>query len=157
VVGGSGPATYSRLFFKYRGGLNIKHELLKYIEAEIRDYHRTRAALEELRGDILDESPPPPDGMPKGSRVSNPTLNRTQRLLTCRQVQYYSRVLSALSIVLDNLPPEKYKLVKLTYWTQPQTLTPTGIAMKLNCGRNTFYRWRREICEAVARELGMWR
>lgn len=108
-----------------------------------------------MREDILNESPGPPDGMPRGSGISDLTLNRTQRLLTCRQVQYYSRVLGALSAVLDNLPPEKYKLVELTYWTQPQPLTPVGIALKLNCGKRTYYRWREEVCEEVARELGM--
>jgi RinA family phage transcriptional activator len=144
-----------RLIGQMGEGCIIKKELRLYIEAEIRDYHNTRKALDELREDILNESPGPPDGMPRGSGTSDPTLHRTQRLLTCRQVQYYSRVLGALSAVLDNLPPEKYKLVELTYWTQPQPLTPVGIALKLNCGKRTYYRWREEICEAVARELGM--
>lgn len=135
----------------------MRKELRSYIEAEIRDYHRTRKALAELREDMLNTSPAPPDGMPRGTDTSDPTYNRTQKLLTCRQVQYYSRVLSAISVVLDNLPPEKYRLVELTYWTQPQTLTPVGIAMELNCTRATFYNWRNEICEEVARELGMLR
>ena len=135
----------------------MKRELRTYIEAELRDYHRTRKALEELREDAINTSPAPPDGMPRGGGTSDPTYNRTQRLLTCRQVQYYARVLGALNAVLDSLPPEKYKLVELTYWRQPQTKTPVGISLELNCGRNTYYRWRDEVCEAVAQEMGMLR
>lgn len=133
----------------------MKRELRVYIEAELRDYHRTRKALDELRDDALNTSPAPPDGLPRGTETSDPTYNRTMRLLTCRQVQYYARVLSALNAVLDSLPAEKYKLVELTYWKHPQTRTPVGIAMELNCGRNTYYRWRDEVCEAVAQEMGM--
>ena len=133
----------------------MRKDIRLHVEAELRDYHRTRKALAELKDDLLNTSPSPPDGMPRGSEVSDPTYNKAQKLLTCRQVRYHARVLAALNVALDSLPPEKYRLVELTYWTQPQTLTPVGIAMKLNCGRNTYYRWRDEICEDVARQLGM--
>jgi RinA family phage transcriptional activator len=139
------------------GGAGMKKEIRVYIEAELRDYHKTKAELEELRDDMLNESPGPPDGMPRGSETSDPTFNRFKRLLTCRQVRYLARVFEGVSVVLDRLPEEKYQLVKLTYWSKPQTLTPVGISIRLNCGRNTYFRWRDGICEEIARELGMLR
>ncbi len=63
--------------------------------------------------------------------------------------------INCISAVLDGLSPEKLKLVELTYWTKPQTLTPIGIAMKLKCGRRTYYRWRDEVCEEIARAMGL--
>ena len=133
----------------------MRKELRAYIEAELRDYHNTRQELEELRDDILNESAGPPDGMPRGSDTSDPTYRRTHKLITCRQVRYMARVLEGLTAVLDRLPEDKYRLVKLTYWTRPQTLTPMGIAMALNCSRSTYYDWREEICREIAREWGM--
>lgn len=111
--------------------------------------------LSELRDDMLNESPAPADGMPRGTETSDPTWNKTMKLITCKRLNQMHRTVYAIGNVIWSLPPDKLKLVKLKYWTNPQTLTDTGIFLKLNCGRNTFYLWRNEICTAIARELGL--
>lgn len=133
----------------------MKKELRAYIEAELRDYHQTMQELCELRDDTLNESPAPPDGMPRGTETSDPTFNRTIKLINCRRINYMYRVTYGIGRVLQALPPEKTKLVQLKYWTKPQELTDVGIAIKLQCGQNTYYRWRNEICRSIAKELGL--
>lgn len=110
--------------------------------------------LEELRDDIAGESPLPPDGLPRGTETSDPTWNKTMKLITCKRLNQMHRTVYAIGRVVWALPPDKQRLVQLTYWTKPQRLTAYGIAMELHCGRKTYYRWRDEICEAIAIELG---
>lgn len=126
-----------------------------YIESELRGYHDTMKELEEARGDVLNESPLPPDGMPRGTETSDPTFNKVMKLNTCARINYMCRITYAIGNVIWALPPEKLELVRLKYWTKPQRLTDVGIAMKLNCHPNTFYLWRAEICKAIAKGLGM--
>jgi RinA family phage transcriptional activator len=133
----------------------MKKELRAYIEAELRDYHKTLSDIANLRDDLLNESPSPPDGMPRGSTTSDPTFKRATRLITCRRLEVMCRTVEGIAAALDRLPPEKIKLVELKYWVNPQTLTDIGIAQKLDCGQNTYYRWRNELCRDIARELGM--
>jgi len=110
--------------------------------------------LEELRDDTINESPLPPDGMPRGTETSDPTFDRAMRLITCKRLNQMHKTVWAIGNIVWKLPPDKLKLVQLTYWEKPQMLTSYGIAMKLNCGRKTYYRWRDEICEAIAIEMG---
>jgi RinA family phage transcriptional activator len=132
-----------------------RKELRAYIEAELRGYHQTMIDLEAMRDDVINESPAPPDGMPRGTKTSDPTFTHAMKLINCQRLNQMYRVTYAIGNVVWSLPPDKQKLVQLTYWTKPQTLTAVGIAMKLNCHPNTFYLWRNEICKAIARELGM--
>ena len=133
----------------------MKKELRAYIEAELRDYHETMQELCELRDDIAGESPAPPDGQPRGTETSDPTFQKTMKIITCRRLNYMHRVTYGIGRVINSLPPEKLKLVQLKYWTKPQPLTDVGVALKLNCHPNTFYLWRAEICKAIAKELGL--
>ena len=134
----------------------MKKELRAYIECELRDYHKTLSDIANLRDNLLNESPSPPDGMPRGGgTTSDPTFKRAARLITCRQLEYMCRAVEAIAAALDRLPPEKVRLVELKYWVSPQTLTDYGIAHELPCSVQTFYNWRNEICNLIAKELGM--
>jgi len=133
----------------------IKKELRSYIEAELRDYHLIKEELDELRDDILNESPLPPDGMPQGMNISDMTYSRVHKLLTCRQIRHLSRVYEGITAVLAILPPEKKKYVEVVYWTKPQTLNHIGLSMELSISPATFFKWKNEICEKIAKELGM--
>jgi RinA family phage transcriptional activator len=117
----------------------------------------TLDAMERDADDILDSSPAPPDGMPRGSEVSNPTLNKVikrEKLLTCRRTNQMHRTTYAISRVLIQLPSEKTKLIELKYWQHPRQYTDIGIAIQLHIDRRTLYRWLDEIIELIALELG---
>lgn len=133
----------------------MKKEIRAFIEAELRDYHRTKTELEELRDNLLNQSPGPPDGMPRSGETSDPTYRVAARLMTNRRIRYMERLIYGIGIVIEELPREKVQLVELKYWTRPQTLTDQGIAQKIGCDRTTLWRWCEGICLAIAIELGL--
>jgi RinA family phage transcriptional activator len=110
-----------------------------------------------LMDDILNRSPAPPDGMPRGTEVSNPTLSKIvkrDQLLTCRRTNQMHRTTYAISRVLIQLPSEKTKLVELKYWQHPRQYTDIGIAMYLHISERALYNWIDDILTAIAIELG---
>jgi RinA family phage transcriptional activator len=133
----------------------LKKELRAYIEAELRGYHRTKAELEEIRDNLLNSSPGPTDGMPRGTDTSNPTFKQAVRLMTNRRIKYMEGLIYGIGVVLDELPQDKLRLVELKYWTRPQTRTDQGIAQEIGCDRTTLWRWCEGICLAIAIELGL--
>jgi RinA family phage transcriptional activator len=140
---------------KARGWRGLKKTIKAYIEAELRDFNQTKKDLEEARDNLLNLSPGPADGMPRGTATSDPTYRGVARLMTNRRIKYMERVVGGIQLVLDELPQEKVQLVELKYWTRPQTLTDQGIAQKIGCDRTTLWRWCDGICLAIAIELGL--
>lgn len=137
------------------GWCAIRRELKAYIEAELRDYHQTKAELEEARENLLNASQPPPNDMPRGGEKSDPTPARAIRLMTNRRIKYMEQVVRGIEIVLGELDEDKMRLVELKYWQRPRQLTDAGIAMELHVDKSTIYRWTNAICYAIGIELGV--
>lgn len=121
----------------------------------MRDYHKTKAELEELRENLLNASPNPPDGLPRGNLKTNPTEGKAMRLMTNRRIKYMERVIEGIEMVLGELDEDKLKLIELKYWQRPRQLTDAGIAMELHVDKSTIYRWTQAICLKIAIELGL--
>lgn len=132
----------------------MKRELRIYIEAELRDYHRNKAELDEAYEQMMGESPVIQEG-PRGSGISNPTQAKALRLLTCRRLNYMTNIHISITNALDKMGEERYRLVELKYWERPRKLTDAGIAMELNIDRRTLYRWTEQICMMIAMEMGI--
>lgn len=66
------------------------------------------------------------------------------------------KVVDAIQVIFDRMQKEKQELIKLRYWTRPQTRTWEGIAQELHTSRITAFRWRDEVIQAIADRLG-WR
>lgn len=134
----------------------MKRAVFRYIEAELYDYHQTKKTLEELKLDIIEEGPQPDllvvNGE-KNSRISNPTLNKTTRLLTNKRITKMTETIRAIERVCDRLPEEKQELVRYKYWDG--RWSNQGVADKLNVSLATYYRWRRDVVFGVAIELGL--
>ena len=132
----------------------MRRDLKAYIEAELRDFPRTKAELAELRDNLLNESPAPPDGMPRGGEMSDPTLSKVTRLMADRRIRHLQMVVDAIEFVVEGLLEDRLKLVELKYWQRPRQLTDAGIAMELNIDKSTLYRWTDKICLAIGIQLG---
>jgi len=132
----------------------MKKELRSLIEAELRDYKQTKKELEELRDNLLNLSPSPADGMPRSGEISDPTYRGAVKLMTNRRIKYMERLIEGIELAIGEFHEEKVRLVELKYWQRPRQLTDMGIAMKLNIGKRTLYRWTDEILEAIGIELG---
>lgn len=134
--------------------MRLSRHIKAYIEAELRDYHQTKHELEGLKIDLINMSPRPPDGMPRGNSVSDPTADTVSSLLLDRRIARLETVVKGIESVLTDLDDDKLMLVKLKYWQRPRQLTNSGIAMEMYVDRKTIDRWNTAICYAIALELG---
>jgi len=136
----------------------LKPGTFKHIEAELYAYWDSIKEIKRLRAEIIQASPYQDDniGGSRGNLYGDPTGRTVTTLLMHRRLEQLERIVGAIRAVYDELPEEKQELIRLRYWTKPQTRTWEGIAQKLNVGRMTAFRWREEIVKAIAEQLG-WR
>lgn len=128
--------------------------LKQYIEVELRDYHRSKKDLEELREEII-EGTGTADNMGIRSGISDITASKAIRLVTNKRLKKLEETVRAIDTVLAELDECKYKLVKERYWTRPKLLSDEGIAQEIGIDRATLYRWIDGITLAIADELGL--
>ena len=127
--------------------------LERFLEDELSNYRKNMFELNLLREEII-ESSPTPDGMPRGNTTSNPTESKAARLMTSNVILCLERRLKAVARVLDRYQhnPEMLKLIELRYFKG--THTAIGVMSELHISSKTFYRWRKELLENLAAELG---
>lgn len=127
--------------------------LERFLEDELSNYKKNLYELNLLREEII-ESSPTPDGMPRGNTTSNPTESKAARLMTSHVIICLERRLKAVARVLDRYQnnPEMLKLIELKYFKG--THTAIGVQNELHISSKTFYRWRKELLENLAAELG---
>lgn len=134
----------------------LRRGTFKHIEAELYDYHETLKRIKERKEEImysssLDEN----KGGANSARVPNsPTERIATMLVMDKRLRELERITEAIETVYQSLDTERKKLIRLKYWTKPQTLTWEGIALKLNVSRATVFRWRDEVVNAIAEKLG---
>ena len=131
----------------------MRKELKAYVAAELRDYHDTIKALQELETELLEESAPRHEG--RSSQIADPTGQRAVRLINNRRLAHMIQVIKAIEAVLARLQPEKHRLLTLLYWQKNRCYNHDGLALELEVDKSTVYRWLDGIYLAVAIELGM--
>ncbi len=127
--------------------------LERFLEDELSNYRKNMFELNLLREEIIEGSPTP-DGMPRGNTTSNPTESKAARLMTSSVILCLERRLQGVARVLDRYQnnPEMIKLIELRYFKG--THTAIGVMSELHISSKTFYRWRKELLENLATELG---
>jgi RinA family phage transcriptional activator len=138
--------------------IKLRKATFKHIESELYSYHDTLKEINNLRKDIMftKENDDENIGGGRNNLPSSPTERIATRLATHKRLNQLEEVTHASEKVYTSLPEDYQKLIKLKYWTRPQTLTWEGIADKLHLGRRTAFRMRDEIVECVSEVLG-WR
>lgn len=137
--------------------LKIKPGAFKHIEAELSEYQGTVRRIQQRREELMmnistDEN----TGGGKSNIPSRPTEQLATRLVDDLHLQELERIASSIEHVYNICDDERKKLVRLKYWTHPQTKTWDGIAQDLNISKRQAYRWRDEIVQAIGEKLG-WR
>ncbi|MEK3735497.1 transcriptional regulator [Paenibacillus sp. FSL M8-0334] len=130
-----------------------------HVESELYAYHDTRKEIIRLKNEILYGSGPGDDENVGGGRSNLPgdPTGRTAVLLTThKKLEQLQAISDAIEAVYGALGPDKQRLVRLRYWTRPQTLTWEGIAKEIPAHRATVIRWRDEIIRMIAERIG-WR
>lgn len=133
----------------------MNKETENFIAAELAAYHDNLRELELLREDIMEGSPGPPDGMPRGNTTSNPTADKAIRLVSSRVLLCVERRTAAITKVLrrNQNDPLMMELVRLSFFQR--THTPIGVCKELHISRRNYYRRRREFLGQIAEELGL--
>lgn len=134
----------------------IRRGTFKHIESELYHYHETKKELEALRRDILLSSPDRDCASPARSTglPSDPTGQTATLLMTHRRIEQMGKIVEAIEHVYNTVPDGWKKLIRLKYWTKPQTLTWEGIAQQLHVSARQAMRWRDDIVHAIAEHLG---
>lgn len=135
--------------------MRLRREIKAYIEAELRDYHQTKADLVDAKANLILQSPIADTTGIRGTDTSKPTESKVIQLITNKRIKRAEQVVQAIDMIISALPEEKFRLIVLKYWTKPQTLTDVGMAMQLNCSRATLYNWTDGILLALAKEMGL--
>jgi RinA family phage transcriptional activator len=138
--------------------MKISSGALKHVENELEAYAQTKREIERLKADILHgrNSPDENIGGGKSNLPSDPTGTTGTILASHESLQHMQKVVTTIERVYGSADESKRKLIRLRYWTRPQTLTWDGIAIELNCHRATALRWRDEIVIVIAASMG-WR
>lgn len=138
--------------------VKIKKATFKHIESELYIYKDTLKEIEELRKNIMfcNENQDENVGGGRSSFISDPTSRIGTRLVTHKRLGKLEEIANAIEKVYTGLPEEYQKLVRLKYWTRPQTLTWDGIADKIPVSRRTAFNMRDEVINTIAEVLG-WR
>lgn len=150
------------------GDFAVGHSTFQYCEAELFDYHFSKARLADLQADILQGA-----ALTDTGRVSHAPSDTVQsrafRLVTERELVRLTRITQAIEQVYAQLPGEYRDLIRWRYWnghpiewrpnpadvTGKQRLSRVGISQKLNIGATTYDRRRREIIALLAYRLGI--
>ena len=133
----------------------LKRGIRLYIESELRDYEQTKQEWENLQDEIVYGSSCGDDSGIRGTDISRPAEQKALKLITNKRLSQLERTIKSFERVLTNLQEDKFKLVVLKYWTNPQTLTDDGIAMELHVSKRTLYDWQNGILLALSKEMGM--
>lgn len=126
-----------------------------YIASELRNYHKNKEMLEELRKDIILATPSFPEV--KGcttNEFKSSTESLVIRLIRDRNISYLQNVINAVEGMLLEVDEDKLRLIRLKYW-QKRKHKDIFIADKLSIARPTLYRWNDEIIFKVGKNLGM--
>jgi RinA family phage transcriptional activator len=136
----------------------LKKATFRHIESELFSYHDTLREINNLRKDIMfcNENDDENIGGGRNNLPSSPTERIATRLATHKRLSKLEEVAHAIEKVYTGLPEDYQRLVKLKYWTRPQTLTWDGIAGKIPVSRRTAFNMRDEIIHTIAEVLG-WR
>ncbi|NMB45020.1 MAG: DUF1492 domain-containing protein [Firmicutes bacterium] len=131
----------------------------RLIEAEISHYHETLQELQELEEEFT--APTVRDFTEPHIRSgpSDPTPTKAIQMITSTELLELRRRVAAIERMLWILKahpePERYELIKLTYWSNGR-YSVASICQELNISESTYHRWKKEALEIVAEKLG-WR
>lgn len=134
--------------------MRVEQANFKMIESELYSYKDTLQYIADKEDEILNSTGGGSEI--RGTDISDITGSKALRLISHKELAECRRRVRAIDASIEILKQgsesKKYELVKLKYFDK--RLTDYGIIKELYISRRTFYRWRREIIELIAYQLG---
>jgi len=134
----------------------LRKGAFQHVESELYAYPETRREIVRLKAEIINGYREPDENIGGGrsDRTGDPTGQTAVLLVTNRRLEQLERIADAIETVYNCLPAERQKLVRLKYWTKPQTLTWEGIARELHISSRQALRWRDQAVRVIGSRLG---
>lgn len=95
----------------YRVPFNTK----KRVKEELYGYWDNQKKLEELKKEIIESSPGPADGQPKGNGTGNPTESKTIRMMTSRAILVVAERLHYINNAVSRLNDEEREIFEIIF------------------------------------------
>lgn len=124
-----------------------------FVELEMSRYLIYKKEIEVERERILNMSPPPSDGMPRGNATSNVTEQKAIKLIESTAILSMQRVVDAIDRVLARSNIIQRQLFKLHYIQGHRDYY--RMCDDLHISYPTFMRYKKILIDSVATELGI--
>lgn len=98
-----------------RTNYKVPRWVKKKMENELYQYWDNKKELEEMQKDIIESSPEPPDGQPKGNSTSNPTEQKAIKLRTTRSILAIERKLKYIENAVARLNEEEKRIFEIIF------------------------------------------
>lgn len=130
----------------------VPYRKKEYVKNEIYQYWDNKKLLKEIEAQILDESPMPPDGQPKGNATGNPTERKALKIIeSTRRLLLIESRLKSIERVFSMLEKEEMEVVELIF---KEGRSQIYTEMNNNISKDTYYNIMNKTIWLVARELG---
>lgn len=96
---------------KYKVPSWVKHT----IKNELYQFWKNQQLIEELKQDIIEESPDPPDGQPKGNSTSNPVAQKASKIISSRRIIETERRVEYIKDAMKMLDKTEQDIVVLIF------------------------------------------
>lgn len=93
-----------------RTNYKVPRWVKKKMENELYQYWDNQKELEDLQNDIIEASPEPADGQPRGNATGNSTEQKTVKLRTSRTILALERRLKYVENAINRLNEEEKKV-----------------------------------------------
>ena len=134
--------------------MRINKKIYNYIDYELSNYKLYEKKIKEIRKNIIDSSPPPADGQPKGNKTSDPTLDKVMKLTTPLAISRMEYNKECIDKALKRLDVDHNKFFEKNY-KETDGNNKIKVCNEMPIGERTYYRMKRKIIEYVAREMGI--
>jgi len=140
----------------------MNFQLKKFVERELIDYERTKKLIEqeikELEIDVVFGKEQEDATGIRTSGIKNPTAKKAIDLINKKSslwIKAAEQRIKAIDRAIARMSDEQKELIRLKYWTSPQTLTNAGIALRMNVDERTVRRWSKNIVALIAVEMNL--
>lgn len=93
----------------------IDRHIKKYIKTELYNYEKNKKKINEIRDDIIDETPYN-DGQPRGNGISDSTAKKADKLITTRAILIATEKVRNIDRALQRLNEQERRDVELIFF-----------------------------------------
>lgn len=122
----------------------------KNVMNELYHYWDNVKLLEELKEEIIEASPAPPDGLPKGNLRGSPTESKVMKL-NSRAILVTANKIMQIENVIKMLNEDEREVFEIIF---KDRMSNVQANLRKGIGKHTYYDFRNNIIKLTAIEMG---